>query len=134
MEPVFTNDAIVLGLLLAVLALVFKTASSAQPGWKKFYTYIPSLVLCYFLPALLHWPLGLIAPEWFDNGLLGFLEQNGMGDLASSLPSLSFEEIKVALEKNGVAAEEYGKFIKKFKTIFCGLQVPFACQFWCSFV
>ncbi|MEZ5056621.1 MAG: DUF819 family protein [Saprospiraceae bacterium] len=118
MEPVFTNDAIVLGLLLAVLALVFKTASSAQPGWKKFYTYIPSLVLCYFLPALLHWPLGLIAPEWFDNGLIGFLEQNGMGDLASSLPSLSFEEIKVALEKNGVAAEEYGVFIKSSRLYF----------------
>jgi uncharacterized membrane protein len=63
MEPVFTNDAIVLGLLIAVLALVFKTASSEAKGWQKFYTYVPPLLLCYFLPALLHWPLGLISGE-----------------------------------------------------------------------
>jgi uncharacterized membrane protein len=63
MEPIFTNDAIVLGLLLIVLAFVFVTASSESPGWKKFYTYVPPLLLCYFLPALLHWPLGLISGE-----------------------------------------------------------------------
>ncbi len=63
-EPIFTNDAIVLGLLLGVLALIFHTASLDNKGWKKFYTYVPSLLLCYFLPALLHWPLGLIASEW----------------------------------------------------------------------
>ncbi len=63
MQPVFTNDAIVLGLLMGVLALVFYTASSARSGWKKFYTYVPPLLLCYFLPALLYWPLGLISGE-----------------------------------------------------------------------
>lgn len=63
MEPVFTNDAIVLGLLLGVLAAVFVTASSERPFWKKFYSVIPPLLLCYFLPALLHWPLGLISGE-----------------------------------------------------------------------
>ncbi|MEN0004268.1 MAG: DUF819 family protein [Bacteroidota bacterium] len=63
MEPFFTNDAIVLGLLIMVLAFVFVTSSSDNPGWKKFYTYVPPLLLCYFLPALLHWPLGLISGE-----------------------------------------------------------------------
>ena len=63
MEPFFTNDAIVLGLLLIVLALIFYTSSLESKGWKKFYTYVPSLLLCYFLPALLHWPLGLISGE-----------------------------------------------------------------------
>jgi uncharacterized membrane protein len=63
MEPVFTNDAIVLGLLLVVLAAVFVTASSDRPFWKKFYSVIPPLLLCYFLPALLHWPFGLISGE-----------------------------------------------------------------------
>jgi uncharacterized membrane protein len=63
MEPLFTNDAIVLGLLMMVLALVFYTASLKTPFWKKFYRYIPPLLLCYFLPALLHWPLGLISGE-----------------------------------------------------------------------
>lgn len=63
MEPVFTNDAIVLGLLLIVLAFVFYTSHLDHPGWRKFYTYVPSLLVCYFLPALLHWPLGLISGE-----------------------------------------------------------------------
>ena len=66
MEPVFTNDAIVLGILIATLAGIFYTASLETPGWKKFYTYVPPLLLCYFLPALLNWPLGLISPEWTD--------------------------------------------------------------------
>lgn len=63
MEPLFTNDAIVLGLLMIVLAFVFYTASSETPFWKKFYTYVPPILLCYFLPALLAWPLGLISGE-----------------------------------------------------------------------
>lgn len=63
MEPFFTNDAIVLGLLIVVLALVFVTSSSKSPGWQKFYKYVPALFLCYALPAFLHWPLGLISGE-----------------------------------------------------------------------
>ena len=63
MEPLFTNDAIVLGILLVALAAIFMTASSERPFWKKFYTYVPALLLCYFVPALLNWPLGLISGE-----------------------------------------------------------------------
>lgn len=59
---IFTNDAIVLGILLIILALIFKTASSKHPFWKKFYTYVPSLLLCYFIPSLLN-SLGLISGE-----------------------------------------------------------------------
>ena len=78
-EPFFTNDAIVLGLLLAVLAFVFHTSSLETAGWKKFYKYIPALLLCYFLPALLHWPLGLIASEWHDySELITYLKSLGM--------------------------------------------------------
>lgn len=61
--PFFTNDAIVFGILMAVLAFVFHTSHSSHPGWKKFYTFVPSVLLCYFIPALLHWPLGLISAE-----------------------------------------------------------------------
>ncbi|MFC1890654.1 DUF819 domain-containing protein [Thermodesulfobacteriota bacterium] len=61
--PVFTNDAVVLGLLLCILALVFVTENSNLPVFKKFYKYVPGLLLCYFLPSLLNWPLGLISPE-----------------------------------------------------------------------
>jgi len=61
--PFFTNDAIVLGLLMTVVAWVFYTSNSPKPFWKKFYTFVPSILLCYFLPALLNWPLGLIDGE-----------------------------------------------------------------------
>ena len=49
-----TNDAVVLGMLLVILALVFYTAGSKRSGWQKFYKIIPSILLCYFIPALLN--------------------------------------------------------------------------------
>ena len=58
-----TNDAVVFGLLLSVLALIFYTSSLTTPFWKKFYTYVPALLLCYFIPALMTWPLGIISGE-----------------------------------------------------------------------
>lgn len=56
-----TNDAVVFGLLMIVLALIFYTSSLSTPFWKKFYLYLPALLLCYFVPALLNWPLGIIS-------------------------------------------------------------------------
>lgn len=50
--PWITNDAVVLGLLTVLLAFVFHTSHSAHPFWKRFYTYVPALLLCYFLPSL----------------------------------------------------------------------------------
>lgn len=52
--PLITNDAVVLGILLIILAFIFQTANSSRPFWVKFYTYVPSLLLCYFLPSLLN--------------------------------------------------------------------------------
>jgi uncharacterized membrane protein len=52
-SPLITNDAIVLGILMIILAFVFRTSHSSNPFWKRFYTYVPSLLLCYFLPSLL---------------------------------------------------------------------------------
>lgn len=66
MEPIFTNEAVVLGLLIVVLGAVFFTEKLESKGWKRFYTFAPSLLLCYFIPALLHYPLGLIAPHYFE--------------------------------------------------------------------
>ena len=60
--PIFTNDATVLGILLMVLAFIFYTSSSENPFWEKFYTYIPALLLCYFLPSVLN-SMGLISGE-----------------------------------------------------------------------
>ncbi len=52
MSPLITNDAIVLGILMGLLAAVFFTANSEARFWKKFYTYVPPLLLCYFIPSL----------------------------------------------------------------------------------
>lgn len=47
------NDAIVLGILLLLLAIIFYTSNSSKPVFQKFYNVIPMLLLCYFLPSLL---------------------------------------------------------------------------------
>ena len=54
------NNAVALGLLMVTLAVIFYSSSSAHPFWKKFSTFFPSLLLCYFVPALYQWPLGWI--------------------------------------------------------------------------
>jgi uncharacterized membrane protein len=101
--PLITNDAVVFGLLLVILALVFTTANSERPFWKRFYTYVPALLLCYFLPALLHWPLGIIAYDWYEYGLIDALADRGL-----MLPDgLSFGEINRYLEARGVDPAEF---------------------------
>jgi uncharacterized membrane protein len=62
MTPLFTNDAVVLGILMILLALIFKTSGSHHPFWRKFYTFIPAVLLCYFLPSLLN-TFGLVDPQ-----------------------------------------------------------------------
>ncbi|HEX9701053.1 MAG TPA: DUF819 family protein [Acidobacteriota bacterium] len=51
--PLITNDAVVLGILMALLAFVFVTARSERPFWRRFYSVVPSLLVCYFLPSVL---------------------------------------------------------------------------------
>lgn len=53
-EALITNDATVLGLLALILGFVFYTSNSEDPFWKKFYKYIPALLMCYFLPSILN--------------------------------------------------------------------------------
>ena len=52
MTPLITNDAVVLGLLCAILAVVFWTERHPHRFWRGFYRYVPALLLCYFIPAL----------------------------------------------------------------------------------
>jgi len=58
----FTNDAIVFGILISILAFVFTTSNSESPFWKKFYKFIPTLLLCYFIPSIFN-SLGIISGE-----------------------------------------------------------------------
>jgi uncharacterized membrane protein len=60
--PFFTNDATVMGILAILLGLVFYTANSQASFWRKFYMFVPSVLLCYFLPSLLN-TFGLIDGE-----------------------------------------------------------------------
>lgn len=49
-----TNDAVVFGLLMAILAFVFRSSNSEHSGLRKFYSIVPMLLLCYFIPSLLN--------------------------------------------------------------------------------
>jgi uncharacterized membrane protein len=60
--PLVTNDAVILGMLAVILGFVFYTESSDHRFWKRFYTYVPGLLLCYFLPSLLN-AFGVIDAE-----------------------------------------------------------------------
>lgn len=51
--PLITNDAVILGILVAILAFVFITSESENPLFKRFYRFVPGLLLCYFIPGLL---------------------------------------------------------------------------------
>jgi len=61
-EALITDDAVVFGILMFVLALVFTTSSSKKSFWVRFYKVVPSLLLCYFVPGLLN-TFGLISGE-----------------------------------------------------------------------
>ena len=61
--PIITNDAVVFGILISLLLLIFKTAEI--PSFSKFYKIVPALLLCYFLPSLFS-TLGIISPKWID--------------------------------------------------------------------
>ena len=61
--PLITNDAVVFGILMILLALIFKTTELGN--FKRFYRVIPALLLCYFLPSLCS-TFGIISPTWID--------------------------------------------------------------------
>ena len=61
-EPLFTNDAIVFGILMLCLGIVFFTENKKTGFFPKFYKYVPALLMCYFLPAIFS-SVGIISPE-----------------------------------------------------------------------
>ncbi len=61
-KPLITNDAVVLGLLMLILAAIFITSSSKKSGWQKFYRFVPSVLLCYFIPSLFN-TFGIISGD-----------------------------------------------------------------------
>jgi uncharacterized membrane protein len=61
-SPLLSNDAAVLALLVATLGVIFWTASLDRPGFRTFYKYVPSLLVCYFIPSLYN-TFGIVDPE-----------------------------------------------------------------------
>ncbi len=57
-----SNDIVVFGLLAATLGAIFWLASGPTPFWKKFFAWVPALLLCYFVPAFYN-TVGLIDGE-----------------------------------------------------------------------
>ena len=63
MEPIFTSDATVLGILMLSLGFVFYTEAKTSGFWYEFYKIVPGLFMAYFIPAIFT-TAGIISPEW----------------------------------------------------------------------
>ncbi len=56
------SDAVILGILLAILGFVFWSSQSQLAIFKGFYRVVPMLLMCYFLPSLLT-AFGIVDPH-----------------------------------------------------------------------
>tara|TARA_X000001036_G_C20651402_1_gene795138 strand:- start:40 stop:1284 length:1245 start_codon:yes stop_codon:yes gene_type:complete len=61
-EALIQNDAVIFGVLMLMLGAVFYTSHSKFWFWKFFYDWVPSVLVCYFLPSLLY-SFGIIDPS-----------------------------------------------------------------------
>ncbi len=60
-EIILNNDAILFGILALILGGIFYTSKRSE--FAAFYKIVPVLLLCYMIPALLKWPLGVVSEE-----------------------------------------------------------------------
>ena len=86
------NDTVIFGIITFCLAFVFLTAQSQHSFWKKFYGVVPTLLLCYLLPALLV-NLKIIA---IDESKLYFVSSRYLLPAALILMTLSIDLNKIA--------------------------------------
>lgn len=61
-SPLIKDDKIVFGILALTLAFIFYTSGLESKSWKRIYTVIPALFLCYMIPAAFT-SFNLINPE-----------------------------------------------------------------------
>ncbi len=107
--PFITNDAVVLGLLIALLGLIFHTAS--QSTFKGFYKVIPALLLCYFLPSIFT-SLGIFAPQWVDVADAKLALANDGFNVSNII---NLKDLKSFIETNNVEESFYQPFVVKSK-------------------
>lgn len=74
-EPLITDDAIVFGLLALCLGFIFYTSSIKKGFWKKFYSVVPAVLMCYLLPAVLS-STGVVAENWETVGDSGIITEH----------------------------------------------------------
>ena len=74
-EPIFTNDAIVFGVLMISLGFVFYTEKIKTGFWHTFYKIVPGLFMAYFIPALFT-TFRIISPEWETENAAGQVVKN----------------------------------------------------------
>lgn len=73
--PLITQDTIAFGILMLTLGFVFYTSSSENSIWKKFYKFVPALLMAYMMPALFT-STGIISPEWVTAGANGEITEH----------------------------------------------------------
>lgn len=61
-QALITNDAVIFGILMIILAVLFKTSGLKTSFWTKFYKIVPVVLLAYFIPSLLN-TFGLVNVE-----------------------------------------------------------------------
>jgi uncharacterized membrane protein len=74
--PIITQDTIVFGILMLTLGFVFYTSTSPNSFWKKFYKFIPALLMAYMMPAVFT-SFGVISPEWTTISESGEVTEHG---------------------------------------------------------
>ena len=110
--PLFTNDAVVFGILIGLLLAIFKAAESST--FSGFFKIIPALLLCYFLPSIFS-TLGIISPKWVDmSAAMAVLAENGY-DISGIT---SFKEFKNFVLLNESSQELIKPFIGSSKIYF----------------
>ncbi|PKG43938.1 DUF819 family protein [Psychroflexus sp. MES1-P1E] len=58
--PLFTNDAVVLGVLMLSLGFIFYSSNLKSGFWSQFYKVVPAVLMCYLIPAIFN-SLGIIS-------------------------------------------------------------------------
>lgn len=115
-QPLITNDAVIFGLLMIILAGIVTTAASNNKNWQRFYIFFPALLLCYFIPAFMHWPLGLIAPSWYDLAALSSYIKNHY--VAGFPLDADWKTIHAFIVEHNIPAEELSAFEQKSNLYF----------------
>ena len=86
-DPLITDDTIVFGLLTLCLGFVFLTSGRRGGFWKRFYNFVPAILLCYLLPSVFS-SLGVISA---DHSRLYFMASRYLLPAALVLMTLSID-------------------------------------------